>query len=1850
MRKILFLLVFVFGVLKMHAQVGIGTTTPDLSTQLHIVSGDRGILIPQVPLISTTDSLTIINGNVESLLVYATIAQNDIVPGYYYWYQNKWRKLTVSDDVPGNIVVWDIANNQFNFVDDQGNNQHIDIEEIIQLYETDTTITDNGDGTFTYLNEAGDLVTFSANTVTVSLTDGVYTFLDGAGNTITAIDTNASVLPYDNTASGLVATNVQAALDELAAQIGDLDLVDNLDGTFSLMAPDGITVLGTVSKSDLTDEGAGLFTFTNNDGSDVQFDVRSVEVVFDAASNVYNFLDAAGAVIASIDMNASNVAFDNTTSGLTATDVQAALDELATQIGDLDLVDNLDGTFSLMAPDGVTVLGTVSKSDLTDEGAGLFTFTNNDGSDVQFDVRSVEVVFDAASNSYNFLDSSGNIIAVIDLNATNLAYDNSTGGLTGNTVQAVIDELANRIGDSDLIDNEDGTFLLMGPDGTAVLGTVSKSALTDEEDGFFTFTNNDGSDVQFDVRSVEVTFDATSNSYNFLDSSGNVIAVIDLNASNVAYDNSTSGLTAITVQAAIDEIAAVAGGLSDTLVDNGDGTYTHTTVAGDTITIDANVVSVTVSNGVYTFLDGAGTTITTIDTNAAAIAYDNSTSGLAALTVQQAIDEIAAVAGGLSDTLVDNGDGTYTHTTVAGDTVTIDANTVDVTVVDGVYTFLDGAGATITTIDTNASAVAYDNATSGLTATNVQAAIDEIVGLAGGLSDTLVDNGDGTYTHTTVAGDAITIDANVVSVTVSNGVYTFLDGAGTTITTIDTNAAAIAYDNSTSGLAALTVQQAIDEIASVAGGLSDTLVDNGDGTYTHTTVAGDIITIDANVVSVTVSNGVYTFLDGAGTTITTIDTNAAAIAYDNSASGLTATTVQAAIDEIAAVAGGLSDTLVDNGDGTYTHTTVAGDTITIDANVVSVTVSNGVYTFLDGAGTTITTIDTNAAAIAYDNSTSGLAALTVQQAIDEIAAVAGGLSDTLVDNGDGTYTHTTVAGDTVTIDANTVDVTVVDGVYTFLDGAGATITTIDTNASAVAYDNATSGLTATNVQAAIDEIVGLAGGLSDTLVDNGDGTYTHTTVAGDAITIDANVVSVTVSNGVYTFLDGAGTTITTIDTNAAAIAYDNSTSGLAALTVQQAIDEIASVAGGLSDTLVDNGDGTYTHTTVAGDIITIDANVVSVTVSNGVYTFLDGAGTTITTIDTNAAAIAYDNSTSGLTATNVQAAIDEIVGLAGGLSDTLVDNGDGTYTHTTVAGDAITIDANVVSVTVSNGVYTFLDGAGTTITTIDTNAAAIAYDNSTSGLAALTVQQAIDEIASVAGGLSDTLVDNVRSTYTHTTVAGDAITIDANVVSVTVSNGVYTFLDGAGTTITTIDTNAAAIAYDNSTSGLAALTVQQAIDEIASVAGGLSDTLVDNVRSTYTHTTVAGDTITIDANVVSVTVSNGVYTFLDGAGTTITTIDTNAAAIAYDNSTSGLTGNTVQAAIDELATQIGDLDLIDNEDGTFSLMGPDGTTVLGTVSKSDLTDEGDGLFTFTNNDGSDVQFDVRSVEVTFDATSNSYNFLDSSGNVIAVIDLNASNVAYDNSTSGLAASNVQTAIDELATQIGDLDLIDNEDGTFSLMGPDGTTILGTVSKSDLTDEGDGLFTFTNNDGSDVQFDVRSVEVTFDATSNSYNFLDSSGNVIAVIDLNASNVAYDNSTSGLSGNTVQTAIDELATQIGDLDLIDNEDGTFSLMGPDGTTILGTVSKSDLTDEGDGLFTFTNNDGSDVQFDVRSVEVVFDAASNVYNFLDAAGNVIAVIDLNASNVAYDNSTSGLSGNTVQTAIDELATQIGDLDLID
>jgi len=122
--------------------------------------------------------------------------------------------------------------------------------------------------------------------------------------------------------------------------------------------------------------------------------------------------------------------------------------------------------------------------------------------------------------------------------------------------------------------------------------------------------------------------------------------------------------------------------------------------------------------------------------------------------------------------------------------------------------------------------------------------------------------------------------------------------------------------------------------------------------------------------------------------------DASAISYINSSSGLTATEIQAAIDELdAATDAHLADT--------------------VDAH--------------------------DATAISYSNATSGLTATNAQAAIDEVEARLDTAQSDITTNASGLSNHL----------ADTVDAH---------------------DATAVSYSNATSGLTATNAQAAIDEV------------------------------------------------------------------------------------------------------------------------------------------------------------------------------------------------------------------------------------------------------------------------------------------------------------------------------------------------------------------------------------------------------------------------------------------------------------------------------------------------------------------------------------------------------------------------------------------------------------------------------------------------------------------------------------------------------------------------------------------------------------------------------------------------------------
>jgi hypothetical protein len=102
MKLKIYITLFLLIISSLHAQVGIGTTTPATSSALDITSTNKGLLIPRVALISTSDVATIASP-VTSLLVY----NSGFLPnGYYYWNGTLWVLLAT-----GNNTDWSLTGN-----------------------------------------------------------------------------------------------------------------------------------------------------------------------------------------------------------------------------------------------------------------------------------------------------------------------------------------------------------------------------------------------------------------------------------------------------------------------------------------------------------------------------------------------------------------------------------------------------------------------------------------------------------------------------------------------------------------------------------------------------------------------------------------------------------------------------------------------------------------------------------------------------------------------------------------------------------------------------------------------------------------------------------------------------------------------------------------------------------------------------------------------------------------------------------------------------------------------------------------------------------------------------------------------------------------------------------------------------------------------------------------------------------------------------------------------------------------------------------------------------------------------------------------------------------------------------------------------------------------------------------------------------------------------------------------------------------------------------------------------------------------------------------------------------------
>lgn len=96
----IFLFVVLLGLpFGLHAQTGIGTTTPNASAKLEVAATDKGFLPPRVAL-TAANVFAPITGTAASavgLLIYNTgtagTAPNNVIPGYYYWNGTSWVQI-----------------------------------------------------------------------------------------------------------------------------------------------------------------------------------------------------------------------------------------------------------------------------------------------------------------------------------------------------------------------------------------------------------------------------------------------------------------------------------------------------------------------------------------------------------------------------------------------------------------------------------------------------------------------------------------------------------------------------------------------------------------------------------------------------------------------------------------------------------------------------------------------------------------------------------------------------------------------------------------------------------------------------------------------------------------------------------------------------------------------------------------------------------------------------------------------------------------------------------------------------------------------------------------------------------------------------------------------------------------------------------------------------------------------------------------------------------------------------------------------------------------------------------------------------------------------------------------------------------------------------------------------------------------------------------------------------------------------------------------------------------------------------------------------------------------------------
>ncbi|MFL1897454.1 beta strand repeat-containing protein, partial [Aquimarina sp. 2-A2] len=347
-------------------------------------------------------------------------------------------------------------------------------ESLCSIIETTTLLLDNNDGTFSYTNEAGTTVNINKAFLTNN-GDGTFTFDNGNGSPINFVGTDnqtAAQVAFDDTASTLGATNVQGAIDALAASnAADGDTSDTNETNIAF-AVNGTNLEITDSAGTLQ---VPLAAIDNQNATEV-----NLNTPIDVDGDTVNELTVEEAIAdlaasSSDNQTAAEVSFDDTASTLGATDVQGAIDALAaTSSDDQNLTGaTLTGTSLQIDIEGgtsttVDLAGLQDGTGTDNQTAAQVAFTptgNTTSTDVQAAIEEIQTEVDGfaavAGEDNNAVNVGlGGVGTFKQKNGVDLEFKNinSTSGKITVTDDIVNDEIdleisANAITTNELADN-----------------------------------------------------------------------------------------------------------------------------------------------------------------------------------------------------------------------------------------------------------------------------------------------------------------------------------------------------------------------------------------------------------------------------------------------------------------------------------------------------------------------------------------------------------------------------------------------------------------------------------------------------------------------------------------------------------------------------------------------------------------------------------------------------------------------------------------------------------------------------------------------------------------------------------------------------------------------------------------------------------------------------------------------------------------------------------------------------------------------------------------------------------------------------------------------------------------------------------------------------------------------------------------------------------------------------------------------------------------------------------------------------------------------------------------------------